>query len=97
MTEILRGRKKALNVILPRRIKEHSNNELRLMLVTLKNAIVATSVQITRIENELKHRGTDFGILTSTKARSKSEIEFHEWHGEAQWKTNLKEGNALSA
>jgi len=97
MTEILRGRKQRLNVILPRRIKEHSDNELRLMLVTLKNAIVATSVQVMRIENELKGRGADFGILTSTKARSVSEFDLLEGHGELQWKANLKEGNALSA
>lgn len=56
-------RKHAFNVILPRKLSEHSDSDLRLMLVSLKNTSVAVSVHIQRIERELRKRGSKLTIL----------------------------------
>nr|KXH75462.1 MAG: hypothetical protein AM324_15280 [Candidatus Thorarchaeota archaeon SMTZ1-83] len=57
MSEVSTLRSHAFKVVLPRRISEHSESDLKLMLVSLKNTQVATSVHIRRIERELKRRG----------------------------------------
>jgi hypothetical protein len=77
MTEGISGRKHTLNVILPRKISTHTNSELKLMLVTLKNAMVASSVHISKIEKELKERGIDSRILSSPRVDSTSESDEH--------------------
>lgn len=56
-------RKHAFSVILPKKLSEHSNSDLRLMLTSLKNTTVAASVHIVRIERELKERGCSPSIL----------------------------------
>ncbi len=75
MIEEIGGRKHTLNVILPKKVSTHTDSELKLMLVTLKNAIVASSVHISRIEKELKERGVDSRILSSPRLDSVSEID----------------------
>jgi hypothetical protein len=54
----------SFNVILPRKLSEHTDNDLRLMLVSLKNVRCASSVHILRIERELKKRGSKLRILS---------------------------------
>ena len=51
------GRKHSFGVVLPRRIKNHSEIELNLMRLSLLNAIIAANVHLSRIEKELKQRG----------------------------------------
>ena len=51
------GKKHSFGVVLPRRIRDHSEIELNLMRLSLLNAILAANVHLTRIEKELKHRG----------------------------------------
>lgn len=75
MAEAISGRKHTLNVILPKKVSEHTDSELRLMLVTLKNAMVASSVHISRIEKELKERGVNSSILRSPRLDSVSELD----------------------
>jgi hypothetical protein len=45
------------------------------MLVTLKNAMVASSVHISRIEKELRERGTDSRILRNPRLDSLSDLD----------------------
>lgn len=53
----------SFNVILPRRLSEHTECDLKLMRVSLKNAITASTVHLLRIERELKKRGSSLTIL----------------------------------
>ncbi|MFW9958660.1 MAG: hypothetical protein ACFFCT_11375 [Candidatus Odinarchaeota archaeon] len=82
MTKTISGRKHTLNVFLPRKIRTHTDSELKLMLVTLKNAIVASSVHISRIEKELEERGSDPRILSSPIQDCMSELK--ENNGDAE-------------
>ena len=56
-------RKHSFSVILPRKLSDHNNSDLKLMRVSLKNTIVAASVHLLRIERELMKRGSDLTIL----------------------------------
>jgi len=56
-------REHAFKVVLPRRLSEHTESDLKLMLVSLKNARVASSVHIQRIERELKKRGCSLTVM----------------------------------
>ncbi|MGY5881614.1 MAG: hypothetical protein RTV31_15290 [Candidatus Thorarchaeota archaeon] len=56
-------RKHSFNVILPRKLSEHTAIDLRLMLVSLKNVSVASAVHILRIERELEKRGCCSSVL----------------------------------
>ena len=56
-------RKHSFNVFLPRKLSEHTESELRLMLISLKNVQIASVVHIVRIERELKERGCSLSIL----------------------------------
>jgi len=56
-------RKYAFSVILPRKLSEHTDSDLKLMLVSLKNTTIAASVHIHKIERELKERGCNLTIL----------------------------------
>jgi hypothetical protein len=62
-SDVAKWRKHAFNVILPRKLSKHSDSDLRLMLVSLKNARCASIVHIHRIERELKKRGSSLTIL----------------------------------
>ena len=53
----------AFKVIIPRRLSQHTDSDLKLMRVSLKNAISASTVHMLRIERELKKRGCDLTIL----------------------------------
>jgi hypothetical protein len=63
ISNISNWRKHAFSVILPRKLSECDDSDLRLMLVSLKNTTVATSVHIRRIERELENRGSKLTIL----------------------------------
>nr|KXH75706.1 MAG: hypothetical protein AM325_16020 [Candidatus Thorarchaeota archaeon SMTZ1-45] len=91
------GHKQSFNVIIPRRTSSNTDAELRLMLVTLKNTVIASSVHISRIENELRKRGKSSRILSSARANSVSEFEIEEDTGDVKWRANPKEGNAQPA
>ena len=53
----------SFNVIIPRKLSEHTDSDLRLMRVSLKNTITASTVHLLRIERELKKRGSTLTIL----------------------------------
>lgn len=57
------GRRLAIPVLLPNSIRKDNDNDLRLELVSLKNAQVAVTVHIQRIERELARRGSHRQIL----------------------------------
>ena len=59
-------RKHSFSVIIPRKLSEHTDIDLRLMRVSLMNAISAESVHLLRIERELKKRGSNLTILGNT-------------------------------
>ena len=56
-------RKRSFNVFLPRKLSKHTDSDLKLMLISLKNAQRASTVHIVRIERELKRRGSSLSIL----------------------------------
>ena len=56
-------REHSFKVIIPRKLAEHSDSDLRLMRVSLKNTITAASVHLQRIERELKERGSSLKII----------------------------------
>ncbi|MHA2379232.1 MAG: hypothetical protein ACXADO_03125 [Candidatus Thorarchaeota archaeon] len=64
MGEVATWRKHAFKVVLPRKLSEHTESDLKLMLVSLKNTRVVTSVHIQRIERELKKRGCNLTLLS---------------------------------
>lgn len=66
ISNISNWRKHAFSVILPRKLSEHNDIDLRLMRVSLKNAISAETVHLLRIERELKKRGSNLTILGNT-------------------------------
>ena len=63
ISDISNWRKHSFSVILPRKLANHSDSDLKLMLVSLKNVTIATSVHIGRIERELRNRGNSLTIL----------------------------------
>lgn len=97
MKEVIGGHKHSFNVVIPKRPSSHTDAELRLMLVTLKNAVIASSVHISKIENELRKRGKSSRILSSARADSVSELEIEENPGDVKWETKSKEGNTQPA
>jgi len=56
-------RKHSFKVVLPRKLSNHNDSDLRLMRVSLMNTIAAASVHLLRIEKELKSRGSELTIL----------------------------------
>ena len=56
-------RKRTFGVFLPRKLSKHTEGELKLMLISLKNAQRASTVHIGRIERELTKRGCSLSIL----------------------------------
>lgn len=56
-------RKRSFNVFLPRKLSEHTESDLRLMLISLKNTLCVSTLHIGRIEGELKKRGCSLSIL----------------------------------
>ena len=61
----LPGHRRAFQVLLPSRIQNHDDNDLRLMLLSLKNTRNATVVHIQRIERELSKRGVSKSFIRS--------------------------------
>ena len=57
------GRKRSIPIMLPNSIRNDSDIDLRLELVSLKNAQVTVAVHIQRIERELARRGSHTQIL----------------------------------
>jgi len=56
-------REHSFKAIIPRKLSEDSDSDLRLMRVSLKNAIAAASVHLERVERELKKRGSSLKII----------------------------------
>ena len=56
-------RKRSFNVFLPRKLSEHTESDLKLMLISLKNTLCVSTLHIGRIEGELKKRGCSLSIL----------------------------------
>ncbi|MGY5871921.1 MAG: hypothetical protein RTV72_06740 [Candidatus Thorarchaeota archaeon] len=63
ISDISNWRKHSFSVILPRKLSEHTDVDLRLMRVSLMNAISAETVHLLRIERELRERGSSLTIL----------------------------------
>jgi len=61
-----------LKVVVPRRLKSVPTNSLKLMLVTIKNAISVAMVYMYRIEKELKKRDCTRSILYETEPRGET-------------------------
>ncbi|MFX1603174.1 MAG: hypothetical protein ACFFCK_06775 [Promethearchaeota archaeon] len=61
------GRRRTIPVVLPNSIRTDSDDDLRLELVTLKNAQVTVAVHIQRIERELARRGSHTQMLGYSK------------------------------
>jgi hypothetical protein len=57
------GRKYSFPVLLPKKLKTDTDADLRIQLVSLKNAESALIVHIKRIERELENRGSHTQIL----------------------------------
>ena len=57
------GRKHSFKALIPTNLKEDSDRDLRLILVSLKNAESAIAVYIQRIEKELERRSSRIQIL----------------------------------
>ncbi|MFX1579724.1 MAG: hypothetical protein ACFFBJ_08735, partial [Promethearchaeota archaeon] len=53
----------AFNVILPRKLSDHTDSDLRLMRVSLMNAISVSMIHLLKVERELKNRGCNPRIL----------------------------------
>ncbi|MFX1441583.1 MAG: hypothetical protein ACFFFD_15170 [Promethearchaeota archaeon] len=53
----------AFNVILPRNLSDHTDSDLKLMRVSLMNAISVSMVHLLKVERELKNRGCNPRIL----------------------------------
>ena len=53
----------------PARISDCSDDELRLSLVTLKNALANVTVCISKLERELKKRGTSTSMFRAIRER----------------------------
>jgi len=65
--EAIDGRMHSLKVILPKKLSTHSDCDLKLMLVSLKNTMVTGAVHISRIEKELRRRGIEPSILGGSR------------------------------
>ncbi|MFX0108290.1 MAG: hypothetical protein ACFE7R_08405 [Candidatus Hodarchaeota archaeon] len=63
MSGVSHFRKHAFKVIIPIKVSGHTNSDLKLMLVSLKNARDVASVYISKIERELKKRDCKPAIL----------------------------------
>ncbi|MHA2066157.1 MAG: hypothetical protein ACXABY_17435 [Candidatus Thorarchaeota archaeon] len=57
------GRKQSFRALIPTNLKEDSDRDLRLILVSLRNAESAIAVYIQKIEKELTKRGSRTQIL----------------------------------
>ncbi|MHA2312584.1 MAG: hypothetical protein ACXADC_00270 [Candidatus Thorarchaeota archaeon] len=57
------GRKHSFNALIPKNLNQDSDRDLRLILVSLKNAESAIGVYIQKVEKELMKRGSRTQIL----------------------------------
>ncbi|MFX1272774.1 MAG: 4Fe-4S binding protein [Promethearchaeota archaeon] len=75
MTDAVSGRRHSFSLMLPRRAAIHSDSDLKLMLVSLKNTISTCSVYVSKIERELKKRGVVPTILHDPERKTLTESE----------------------
>jgi hypothetical protein len=59
---------------IPRRISSCNDAELRLSIVTLKNAIMSITVCMNRIERELKKRGASTSVFRSMREKQPPDL-----------------------
>ncbi len=65
-------RKLSFKCCVPARIADCSDDELRLSLVTLKNALANVTVCISKLDRELKKRGVSPSFFESVRAAAPS-------------------------
>ena len=59
----------SLRCCVPRKMSSCTDDELRLSIVTLKNAIMNITVCMNRVERELKKRGTSTSMFRAIRER----------------------------
>ena len=69
------GRKISFKCCVPHRISKCSDDDLRVSLVTLKNALANVTVCVGRIERELKKRGVPTSMFKAHRGQVSPEIE----------------------
>jgi hypothetical protein len=67
-------RKISFKCCIPRECSNCTDDELRLSMVTLKNAMVNITVCMNRIEHELKRRGASTSLMRSMRGISTPEL-----------------------
>jgi hypothetical protein len=67
-------RKISFKCCIPRRMSVCTDNELRQSYTTLKNAYMSISVCMSRIERELKKRGTSTSVFRSMRENPPPEL-----------------------
>ncbi|MFW9803778.1 MAG: hypothetical protein ACFFFC_14045 [Candidatus Thorarchaeota archaeon] len=64
----------SIKCCIPRKMSSCTDDELRLSIVTLKNAIMNITVCMNRIERELKKRGTSISVFKAIREKPIPEI-----------------------
>ncbi|MFX0056622.1 MAG: hypothetical protein ACFFAX_07810 [Promethearchaeota archaeon] len=64
----------SLRCCIPRKMSSCTDDELRLSIVTLKNAIMNITVCMNRVERELKKRGTSTSIFRAIREKQIPEL-----------------------
>ncbi|MGY5853394.1 MAG: hypothetical protein RTU92_07520 [Candidatus Thorarchaeota archaeon] len=67
-------RKLSFKCCIPRDMSSCTDDEIRLSIVSLKNAIVSITVCMTKLERELKKRGVTSSILKSMRGQPSTEL-----------------------
>ena len=65
-------RKLSFKCCIPRDVSSCTDDELRLSIVTLKNAMMNITICMTKIERELKKRGTSTSLFQSMREEEES-------------------------
>ncbi|MFW9926141.1 MAG: hypothetical protein ACFFDM_05160 [Candidatus Thorarchaeota archaeon] len=69
-----RERKLSFKCCIPKEMTSCTDDELRLSIVTLKNAMMNITVCMSRIERELKNRGASTSIFRSIREKPLPEL-----------------------
>ena len=67
-------RKLSFKCCIPRECSKCTDDELRLSMVTLKNAMVNITICMTKLERELKKRGASASLMRSMRGESTPEL-----------------------
>jgi hypothetical protein len=69
-----RERKLSFKCCIPRNTSSCTDDELRLSMVTMKNALMNITVCMNRIERELKNRGATSSLFRSLREEESTEL-----------------------